>query len=161
MIWRNRQEESQMLSTTRNLMWLLFAGKAIRCNSYFNTLWTRTNEKSASLYQRPRWQSRDSSTKCNFFLQQNYGWSWQNGPKHWRIYDQNSQQEVVVISFSILCRPSCKQCLSALSLTTSKSWTKRRDLLGFRREIVHVYHARFWSEKVCLLFSKKTPEESI
>ena len=26
--------------------------------------------------------------------------------------------------FSIFCRPSCKQCLSALSLTTSKSRTK-------------------------------------
>ena len=28
-------------------------------NSCFNTLWKRTNEKSTSLYQRPRWQSRD------------------------------------------------------------------------------------------------------
>ena len=38
---------------------------------------------------------------------------------------------------------------------------KRLDLLGFRREIVQVYHARFRSEKPLPVIFQKTPKESI
>ena len=35
------------------------------------------------------------------------------------------------------------------------------NLLGFRREIVQVYHSRFRSEKTLPVISQKTPKESI
>ena len=54
-------------------------------------------------------------------------------------------------SFSILCRPS---------LQPLNQGQKRLDLLGFRREIVQVYHARFRSEKTLPVILPKNTQKN-
>ena len=63
--------------------------------------------------------------------------------------------------FQFCVDPAVSNAFQLYHLQPLNQGQKRLVLLGFRREIVQVYHARFRSEKTLPVIFPKTPKESI
>ena len=148
-----------MLSTTRNLMWLLFAGKTIRWWQLLQHFMEKNQWKENVVISKTKVAESRLINQIQF-LSTTKLWveltKWTKTLAHiWSTFTTRR----VVASFSILCRPSCKQCFQLYCLQPLNQGQKRLDILGFRREIIQVYHARFRSEKTLpVIFPKKHPK---
>ena len=148
-----------MLSTTRNLMWLLFAGKAIRWWQLLQNFMEKNQWKEHVVISKAKVAESRLINQMQFLSTAKL-WveltEWTKTLAHiWSTFATRSGGGLFCVDLAV------NNAFQVSCLQTLNQGQKRLDLLGFRGEIVQVYHARFQSKKTLPVIFPKTSKESI